>query len=459
MTNWDPSSLAEWTGGVWNEASLPKAITGFAFDARALLPDQCFFALSGGARDGHSFVEQAVASGASAVVVERIQEVSVPQLLVEDSLVAMEAIGRASREAFAGPVVGVTGSCGKTSTKEMLRCLLGADRTHATEGNWNNRIGVPMTLFGLDAAQKDFAVVEAGINQPDEMEHLGSMIHADLNVLTNIGPAHLELLGSLENIAAEKSMLVDRAVVDSPIVLPASAMKYEAYRRFENRAYVLVETDEELHVGDYCDVVEYTLHRTPAGGYEVSIAGVSYSIASSSRGIACNAALAITAAGLLGISTAAAKARIESWQPSGSRGRVVTEGTQTFYVDCYNANPASMTDALEAFAALTDGAGARFFLIGAMNELGDHAEAAHRKIGEQLKIGSEDRVAFVGPDALTVAYLEGARLAGISESQLSGHSSIDSVKSTIATFEGAVFLKGSRSYQLEQVLPPALKIS
>ena len=167
-----------------------------------------------------------------------LSSIALPQLKVADSLVALGAIGAAVRSKFSMPVVGITGSCGKTSTKEMLRCLLGEDRTHATAGNWNNRIGVPMTLLGLDSSPHDFAVIEAGINQPDEMRQLGQMIQADLIVLTNIEAAHLELLGSLEGIATEKSLLAEHAKPDSPIILPADALRYHAYKKLAHRAIV-----------------------------------------------------------------------------------------------------------------------------------------------------------------------------------------------------------------------------
>ena len=234
MPSFDPQDLAGWTGGSWfNEPKV--AIEGLCFDARQIKPGQCFIALKISARDGHEFLEQAVRGGAVAAIVENPKPIALPQLKVSDSLVALGAIGAALRSKFSKPVVAITGSCGKTSTKEMLRCLLGEDRTHATAGNWNNRIGVPMTLSGLDSKQQDFAVIEAGINQPDEMVQLGGMIQADLNVLTNIEAAHLELLSSLENIASEKSFLTELAKPGSPIILHVDALRYNAFKKLAHR--------------------------------------------------------------------------------------------------------------------------------------------------------------------------------------------------------------------------------
>ena len=150
MTRFDPKELKAWSNGIWLEGTEPRSVSGFCFDARRIRAGECFVALSGGERDGHDFVAQAVAGGASALLVEHPQNAPIPQLVVDDSLVAMGMIAANVRAKFTQPVIGITGSCGKTSTKEMLRVILDEARTHATAGNWNNRIGVPMTLFGLD---------------------------------------------------------------------------------------------------------------------------------------------------------------------------------------------------------------------------------------------------------------------------------------------------------------------
>lgn len=453
MSSFDPQDIAQWTGGTWVKG-LPVSIGGFCFDARQLEAGQCFVALSGGARDGHTFLAQAMEKGAAAAIVEVPGPLELPQLQVPDSLRALGAIGAARRQRFSGAIVGVTGSCGKTSTKEMLRVLLGEHGTHATEGNWNNRIGVPMTLFGLDANQHRFGVIEAGINQPGEMELLGQMIRADLNVLTNIGPAHLELLGSLDRVAAEKSYLLQHATPGSCIVLPAEVLRYEAYAKFAERAIVLLPEGEPVPLLSTRSLVSYRLTRTDEGNrHQLSMGDVSYTIHSSSRGIASNAALAIAAAQHLGIRDADIRQRIESWRPSDSRGRIEKWGQQTFYIDCYNANPASMADALEAFRQSTAEAQAHLYILGGMNELGAATESEHEAIGRRLELRPQDRVALIGPEALTQAYRRGALAAGVNAAQLMSAESIEKIQSTVAQFEGAIFLKGSRTYQLEQVLP------
>lgn len=413
--------------------------------------------MSGGARDGHDFLEQAAKGGAIAAIVEEPKPVALPQLKVTDCLVALGAIAAAVRSQFNKPVVGITGSCGKTSTKEMLRLLLGRGRTHATPGNWNNRIGVPMTLFGLDPVRQDFAVIEAGINQPGEMRPLGQMICADLNVLTNIGAAHLERLGSLDNIAAEKSLLAEFAVTDSPIVLHAESLGYTAYAELAHRAVALVPEGQAVPEWPVKELVRYRIDSCGDGGHQVTVGNQSYRISSSSRGIARNAALAIVAAQRLGIAEVDLRERIEAWLPSGNRGRLETCGTQTFYIDCYNANPSSMADALDAFILCAPEAAARFYILGAMNELGSSAITQHEAIGRSLQLRPRDQVAFVGPVELTQAYERGALAVGADRRQVHCADTFEKIKSNVAQFEGAFFLKGSRSYQLELLLPPGIQ--
>lgn len=456
MRRFDPQDLAVWTNGVWQYAEMPETITGFCFDARKLKLGECFVALSGGARDGHEFTAQAAERGAGSLLVEHAQPVALSQLIVDDSLLAMGAIGAGVRQRFNQPVVGITGSCGKTSTKEMLRVLLGEGSTHATAGNWNNRIGVPMTLFGLDADQHDFAVIEAGINQPGEMAELGTMIEADLTVITNIGAAHLELLGSLEQVAAEKAELVRRSRVNAPLVLPNSVFKYAPFTACAERALVLAAEGEPVSPQPL-RIIRYRLD-VAGGGHSMlhlceGAAVEHYQIASPSEGICANAALAIIAARELGISDAAIRERIAVWVPSSNRGRIATQGAQTFYIDCYNANPASMGDALSAFCRATPSEQARCFILGAMNELGADSVALHRQVGQQLELRPEDQAFFVGPDELTEAYSYGAIEAGAEPTQLRRSTDVEKIQSGVADFSGALFLKGSRSYALEKLLP------
>lgn len=458
MSKFDAIALSEWTGGQWYSLGNLKEISGFHFDARLLQSGNCFIALSGGVRDGHDFCEQAVTAGAVALMVERLQSIEIPQLLVGSTLEAMAAIARAQRDQFHGSVIGVTGSCGKTSTKEMLRTLLGKECTHATPGNWNNLIGVPMTLFGLDSGGHTHAVIEAGINQPGEMAALGAMIQPDLTLVTMIGPAHLELLGSLDGIAKEKSQLALAAKSASPIVVPDTVFDYAAFREFSGRAHVLQRKGIEFP-HSVAALTEYEVEHDGDGSRLIlsdSAGTASFDIASSSEGICTNAGLAILTARILGLSDKVIQERIQSWLPEGNRGRSLKFSKQTFYTDCYNANPASMQDALSAFMTKMPEALARCYVLGAMNELGEEASELHRKTALSLRLRPQDQLCLVGPERLRRAYANGALEAGVNAAQIYSVEKSDALQSLVADFEGAIFLKGSRSYGLESLLPATL---
>lgn len=456
MNPFDPDTIAQWAKGTWKDTKLPESVAGFCFDARNLKPGECFIALSCGVRDGHEFVEQAVEKGAGSLMLERPQTATLPQLIVNDSLAAMGRVASEIRKRFAGPIAGITGSCGKTSTKEMLRTILGEGQVHATPGNWNNLIGVPMTLFELNGEEHSFAVIEAGINQRNEMSRLGSIINADLTIITNIGPAHLELLGSLENIAAEKSFLVEHSKTDAPVILPNAAFKYPAFSKYADRSIVLAEEGESVH-GEPRQMVRFKLEIS---GFEFSRLTMSdgktvqnFEIASPSRGVCTNAALAVIAARHLGITDAEIKKRLAGWVPSSNRGCIVRRNEQAFYIDCYNANPASMSDSLAAFHRSMPTGQPRFYVIGTMNELGENAINLHRQVGMRIKLDECDRIIFVGDGRFTAAYVDGAVEAGVSLKQIKSVTDAEAIKSEIANFSGNIFLKGSRSHQLEKILP------
>lgn len=442
------------TDGKWHGGMPEQQIERFCFDARQVQLGECFVALSGGARDGHDFVQQAQVGGAVMALVERPVDVTIPQLVVTDSLRALGDLGAFVRSKFTSPVVGITGSCGKTSTKEMLRILLGERHTHATGGNWNNLIGVPMTLFGLDATQHHFGVIEAGINQPGEMQQLGAMICADMTIVTNVGHAHLELLGSVENVAEEKARLATAAAEGSPVVIPASLLQFPVFRAMADRAIVVHSEEEVSPDVPVRQLVPYRLSSIEGGAaHKLSLDAFEFTIATPSRGIATNAALAIVAARQLGVEMTVLQERMRLWQAAGTRGSIQVVGSQTFYVDCYNANPTSMADALSAFVHVMDAEQPRAYVLGAMNELGATAVEQHALIGAQLQLRPADRAYFVGPDELVEAYKAGANRSGNPSDQLHTCESIEKVKSDIAEFRGALFLKGSRSYQLEKLLP------
>lgn len=455
MPDFNPDHLAQVAEGSWH-AGTPGKVGGFSFDTRQIKEGDCFVALKSERRDGHDYLVDAQDKGASCALTGRVVDSGLPQLVVPDPLLAMGAIAADLRVSFSSPVVGITGSCGKTSTKEMLRLLLGGESTHATKGNWNNRIGVPMTLFDLDPSAHAYAVIEAGINQPGEMALLGGMIRGDLTIITNIGPAHLELLGSLEGIANEKSKLAELAKQDSPIVLPAAALKYRAFADLAERC-IAVRFDGDSAARGAGQIVECRIEASECGTFtHVQIDEKTYEVESSSHGIAQNAALAIVAARSLGIAKSALAERIKAWQPESTRGRAVFSDGRYVYVDCYNANPASMIDSIAAFQQSAPRSMARCYVLGVMNELGDSAEEFHTAVARKLSLRPEDFVFFIGPDELTGAYQRGLKSGGGSTKQMQRARDAQSIQSEVADFSGALFLKGSRSCHLETLLPASI---
>jgi len=204
MPTFAPEKMAAWTGGHWTR--IPGgALGGFTQDTRQLAAGQVFVAVKTAMRDGHDFLGEALKRGATAALVGReVAGAKLPQLVVDDPLAAFQLIAREHRREFHGTVVGVTGSVGKTSTKDLLALLLGGpEAVLATAGNLNNHLGVPLTLTRLDSAVHRAAVIEAGISEPGEMAPLAEMIEPDHSVVTLVGPAHLQKLQLTTNRKSE----------------------------------------------------------------------------------------------------------------------------------------------------------------------------------------------------------------------------------------------------------------
>lgn len=456
VPQFDPAQLAQWTAGRWTR--LPAgSVSGFAIDSRRVRAGEIFVALRTDLRDGHDFLAAAAAAGAAgALVREPRAEVDLPQLVVSDTLTAFQTIAREHRRGFKGPVTGISGSAGKTSTKELLARLLG-DRALATEGNLNNHLGVPLTLTRLDPAHHGFAIVEAGISGPGEMAPLARMIEPDVVVITLVDHAHTRDLGDVEGVAREKAALPAGLRPRGVAVLPSGVARLPAFRHLPVRRLVVERADQLPAVAAVADTVVYTVqHDGEESVLQVTELGdaatrASYRLRRVSDGMAQNAVLAITVARWLGVSCAEIRARLTGWGPATLRGEVRREQGRLLYVDCYNANPASMADALRAFAGLTDGeSAARLFVLGGMEELGAESDLMHRALGASLVLRPDDRVLVIGTGAEAVR--EGAQTAGAAADQVKVLGNLEGVAERVARWPGPVFVKGSRRYRLETVM-------
>lgn len=451
MPTFAAEKLATWTGGSWSPLS-GTAITGFNQDTRTLRSGQVFIALKTDKRDGHDFLAEARGKGAAGALVSHAQESEpLPQLVVADPLTAFQQIAAAHRREFSKPVVGVTGSVGKTSTKDLLALLLGgAPGVLSTEGNLNNHIGVPLTLTRLDPAVHTAAVVEAGINAPGEMWPLTEMISPDHGIVTLVAPAHLERLGSLEGVAAEKVTLLAGVRRGGLQVFPVSCWAHQDFQVLAN-PLVLVPENEGMTRVDARTIKFNVFHRPDRS--EVRLGGKRTFITRRiSAGMAQNVALALALASELGVDDATLQSRIAGWQPSRWRGELRKSGEATVYCDFYNANPASMSDAIDAFNGAVGADLPRLYVIGCMEELGAHAGEYHRLFGRTLHLRRGDHLYVIGSQA--AALREGLLENGNDPAQVDVITDLAPVRERLTGFKGAVFLKGSRRYQLETILEP-----
>ena len=407
---WTSDEAVAATGG---RTTGPWAAGGVSIDTRTLQPGDLFVALKD-VRDGHDFVAQALEKGAAAALVSRVPDglsSGAPLLVVPDVLKALEDLGRAARARAKARVVGVTGSVGKTSTKEMLRVVLGGQgRVHAAEASYNNHWGVPLTLARLPR-EADFAVIEIGMNHPGEIAPLSRMARPDVVVVTTVAPAHLEAFESVEGIAHEKASIIEGLqpggvailqadVVTSPILCAkakAAQVRSLTFGAAEGADYRMVS----VQIGDDSTVVRATRQGQP----------VLYKVMSPGRHFAANGLAVLAVADALGLDPVISATDLGRWQPPAGRGvrerimlDLVEETGFELIDDAFNANPASMAASLEVLvnARPQDGIGSRakgrrIAILGDMLELGPTEAALHAAIAETPGLAAIDLIHCVGP--------------------------------------------------------------
>lgn len=454
MPVFDPRTLAADARGEWRTSPVAP-VSGFSIDTRTLRPGDLFVALKTEKRDGHEFLAEAETRGAAGALVSHFVEASsLPQLVVADTEAALQEIARAHREKFEGPVIGVTGSAGKTSTKDLLSLLLGhPSEVLATEENLNNHLGVPLTLLRLDPSTHRFAVVEAGISGPGEMAVIAPLISPGTVIVTTVGAAHLDRLDSIEKVAEEKAILANFLRPGGLAVFPDECLVFDAFAGLDCRQIVAVpalsgtpEAFENRRLARYTihhesDRTELTLN-TPDNEFQ-------FTIRKTTTGMGENAVLAIVVALELGVTVEQIGERIRGWKPAALRGEVRTVDGRIVYLDCYNANPTSMDDALEGFLACAPVGNPRLFVIGSMEELGPRAGEFHRAAGRRWPLAEGDQLIVFGTHAEALA--EGAREVS-PEGRITVNPDRKEAAQMLREFPGAIFLKGSRRYALETLL-------
>lgn len=410
MTLWTATEAALATGGT---TTRDWQATGVSIDTRSLQPGDLFVALKD-VRDGHDFVAQALAKGAAAALVSRIPEGltgTAALLVVPDVLEALKALGRAGRARTRARVVAVTGSVGKTSTKEMLRAILsGQGATHAAEASYNNHWGVPLTLARLPR-DADFAVIEIGMNHPGEIEPLARLARPHVAMITTIAPAHLEAFGSLEAIATEKAAIFLGLEPDGTAVVPLDAPSSSVLMDWARSHAARVMTFGEAVKAEYrlAHVTigpEATVIRATRQGVNLL-----FKVLSPGRHFAANGLGALAVADALGLDPVIAAADLGRWSPPAGRGtreRIILDTVEglgfDLIDDAFNANPASMAAALDVLiAARPDDAvgriepGRRIAILGDMLELGPTEIELHRDIARHPGLANVSVIHCVGP--------------------------------------------------------------
>lgn len=467
MTLWTAPEAAAATGG---QAVGDWQATGVSIDTRTIEAGDLFVALQD-VRDGHDFVAMALDKGAAAAIVSRVPDgvpADAPLLIVPDVLAALEDLGRAARARTQAQVIGITGSVGKTSTKEMLRTVLSAQgKTHAAEASYNNHWGVPLTLARMPA-DADFAIIEIGMSNPGEIAPLSILAAPHVGMVTTVAAAHLAAFGALAGIAHEKGSIMQGVVPGGPAILNGDI----------ETAAILGEHAADHPVvwfghGGECDWqikdVRITAESTTI---DVSAGDAAYlfKLSVPGRHFAMNAVAVLAAAQAMGADPVAASLDIAKWAPPAGRGtrEVLTlddgieNGTLDLIDDAFNANPTSLAAALEVLVAAepTDGVGhvhkgRRIAILGDMLELGDDEVQIHRGLHVNSDLQALDVVHCSGP---LMAHLAAALPEGQRGLQCDTADELAAQVHQLIDAGDVVLVKGSKGSKVSRVVDAIRKL-
>lgn len=407
-------STALWTSAAMAEAmraarrgALPNDVTGISIDSRTLTPGEAYFAIKGDVHDGHDFVEAALNNGAALAVVAKTHAekfaADARLLIVDDVLAGLVDLGRASRARLGAKVIAVTGSVGKTSTKEALRAVLGGQgETHASVASFNNHWGVPLTLARCPASAK-FAIFEIGMNHAGEIEPLVKMVRPHVAIITTVEPVHLEFFSGIEAIADAKAEIFAGVEPGGAVVLNRDNAQFA--RLSKNAKAQKIERIVSFGSDEKADarLIDMSLHAA-CSAVRASILDqdITYKIGMPGRHMVMNSLAVLAAASLAGADLALSALALAQLQPATGRGvrqqLVLSEGTATLIDESYNANPASMAAAITVLGQATVGRrGRRIAVLGDMLELGSTGPDLHRGLAEAIKANGIDAVFCCGP--------------------------------------------------------------
>lgn len=409
---WTAQEIARATSGV---STGDWAVRGVSIDSRSIRRGELFVALSA-ARDGHDFVADALKRGAAGALVSRLPEglpEDAPLIMVRDVLDALWALGRAARGRMKGRVIGVTGSVGKTSTKEMLRTALGGQgKVHAAEGSYNNHWGVPLTLARMPR-DTDFAVIEIGMNAPGEIAPLSRLVRPHVAMITAVNGAHMAAFDNVAQIAREKAEIFEGLVPWGHAVINRDTNEFQLLARAARKAGAWT-----LRFGTQGrPEFQMISARVMDGMTGVTARRVgrifSFKLGAPGTHLAMNALGAMAAVEAVGADLALAGLALAHWHPPAGRGVITRlqlgeldfDGEITLIDESYNANPASMEAALEVLAGTRPTArrGRRIAVLGDMLELGQQSRAEHAGLADLAPMAGVDRVHLVGPEMRALA--------------------------------------------------------
>jgi UDP-N-acetylmuramoyl-tripeptide--D-alanyl-D-alanine ligase len=461
LPRFDRYELASALGGRWR-GTPPEEVHGVSTDTRRIAPGSVFVALVGERFDAHAFLGEAAAKGAAAAVVSEAYLASpspggeprlpaaLPLLSVRDTLAALGALARHHRRRFAIPLVGVTGSNGKTTTREMLGAIL---RTRGpalkTEGNLNNEVGLPLTLLEL-SAEHQRGVVELGMNHPGEIARLTAIAEPQVGIVTFAGPAHLEHMGSVDAVADAKAELYFGLPPNGIAVVNADDPRMVRRARACGRSIITFSAGRGRGDVSVLDVLE---HGAAGMRFTLGIGNREVEMRTELVGLhnATNAAAAAAAAVALGFNDREIAQGLAAARAVGRRLRIeeLPSGV-TLVDDCYNANPASMAAALQTLAHLAGGARRAVAVLGDMLELGEEEASAHALVGERAAKLAQVQ-AFFGPRSRGAA--ERARAAGARDVfHTEDMPALQAWAKETLRRGDVVLVKGSRGMQLERLV-------
>ncbi len=442
-----------------NPVSGSSGISSISTDSRTDCGGSLFIALKGEYFDAHDFIDDAVSNGADAVCVSssftecHYLPESVPVLVVADTLEALQKLANANRKRFRGSVIGLTGSSGKTSTKEMLSEILGAhfgkDRVYATQGNTNNHIGVPLNLLRLRNTKHDAAIIELGTNHHGEIKALAAIAKPDIGVICSIGSAHIEFLGSIEGVAREKSALLKSLPSDGIAVFPSEDPGVEILRSAAAPRRCLTFSSSSSKADMRVEYLGGTATKSrfrlsPAEGH--THADVSWRIPGKFQ--AKNAAAAVLAGLAAGADFKEAAAALENVSLPGMRMKIVEQNAITWINDAYNANPDSMTAAIEWLREQNPD-GKIILCLGDMLELGLHAVYFHKKVlSKARELFPQAFIAAVGPIMSQAAN----EMPELRAQTFKNSQSASNAVGKLLEKNTSILVKGSRGIKMENII-------